>query len=105
MENRAERDFDEPRCLNTSHLAAEGDRAGEKKGENHMLIQPRHDADKAPRSPQILWEVNPSNDPGARATYCPSGRGAVAPSHVSHKDSEHGERGGIVCVRQAAPDL
>ena len=47
-------------------------------GENHMLIQPRHDADKAPWSPQMLWKVNPSNDPGARATYCPSGR---APWH------------------------
>ena len=105
MENNAERVFDKPRCLNTSHLAAEHDRAGEKTGENHMLIQLRHDADKAPRSPQILWEVNLSNDPGARATYCSSGRGAVAPCHVSHKDSEHGVRGGVVCVREAAPDL
>ena len=48
VENNAERVFDKPRCLNTSHLAAEHDRAGQKTGENHMLIQPRHDADKAP---------------------------------------------------------
>ena len=103
VENRAERVFDKPRLAPVIWLLKVTGQ--ERKRENHMLIQLRHDTDEAPRSPQPLRKVDPSSDPRARAAHCPPGRGTLAPCHVPHKDREHGARGGAACVREAAPDL